>query len=55
MIFLVFQSLQGAFLTCGYAVLDYAQTGLIAAVFFFKVSNLVLQFRIAGQPLMALL
>lgn len=31
------KALQGALLTCGYAVLDYAQTGLIAAVFFFKM------------------
>lgn len=31
------QTLQGALLSCTYTVLDYAQTGLIAAVFFFKV------------------
>ncbi|KAL7109066.1 hypothetical protein ACP275_06G152200 [Erythranthe tilingii] len=31
------KALQGGLLTCGYAVLDYAQTGLIAAVFFFKM------------------
>ncbi|KAA8534686.1 hypothetical protein F0562_032203 [Nyssa sinensis] len=29
--------LQGALLSCTYTVLDYAQTGLIAAVFFFKM------------------
>lgn len=28
-------------LSCTYTVLDYAQTGLIAAVFFFKVSILL--------------
>lgn len=33
------QALQGGLLSCAYAVLDYAQTGLIAAVFFFKVST----------------
>ena len=33
-----FQAVQGALLSSMYAVLDYAQTGLIAAVFFFKVS-----------------
>lgn len=32
------QAMQGALLTCAYTMLDYAQTGLIAAVFFFKVS-----------------
>lgn len=32
------QALQGALLSGTYTVLDYAQTGLIAAVFFFKVS-----------------
>ena len=32
------QTLQRALLSCTYTVLDYAQTGLIAAVFFFKVS-----------------
>lgn len=31
------KALQGALLSCSYAVLDYAQTGLIAAVFFFKM------------------
>ncbi|XP_002521990.2 peroxisome biogenesis protein 12 [Ricinus communis] len=31
------KTLQGALLSCTYAVLDYAQTGLIAAVFFFKM------------------
>ncbi|MED6131130.1 ubiquitin-protein ligase peroxin 12, variant 2 [Stylosanthes scabra] len=31
------KTLQGALLSCMYTVLDYAQTGLIAAVFFFKV------------------
>ncbi|MCI11106.1 peroxisome biogenesis protein 12-like [Trifolium medium] len=30
------KTLQGALLSCTYTVLDYAQTGLIAAVFFFK-------------------
>ncbi|WZY96407.1 hypothetical protein YC2023_068736 [Brassica napus] len=30
-------TVQGALLTCSYAVLDYAQTGLIAAVFIFKM------------------
>ncbi|KAG8377418.1 hypothetical protein BUALT_Bualt08G0030900 [Buddleja alternifolia] len=35
---LISQAVQGGLLTCGYAVLDYAQTGLIAAVFFFKES-----------------
>lgn len=39
-VFGLFQTLQGALLSCSYAVLDYAQTGLIAAVFFFKVSVL---------------
>ncbi|XP_010425156.1 PREDICTED: peroxisome biogenesis protein 12-like isoform X2 [Camelina sativa] len=29
--------MQGALLSCSYAVLDYAQTGLIAAVFIFKM------------------
>lgn len=33
------QSLQGVLLSCTYTMLDYAQTGLIAAVFFFKVSG----------------
>ncbi|KAI5412894.1 ubiquitin-protein ligase peroxin 12 [Lathyrus oleraceus] len=32
-------TLQGALLSCTYTVLDYAQTGLIAAVFFFKVAK----------------
>jgi hypothetical protein len=32
------QAVQGALLSCMYTALDYAQTGLIAAVFFFKVS-----------------
>lgn len=31
------QKLQGALLSCAYAMLDYAQTGLIAAVFIFKM------------------
>ncbi|KAJ4720870.1 Peroxisome biogenesis protein 12 [Melia azedarach] len=31
------KALQGALLRCTYAVLDYAQTGLIASVFFFKM------------------
>ncbi|XP_010549665.1 PREDICTED: peroxisome biogenesis protein 12 [Tarenaya hassleriana] len=31
------RSVQGALLSCSYAVLDYAQTGLIAAVFIFKM------------------
>ncbi|XP_057961889.1 peroxisome biogenesis protein 12 isoform X2 [Malania oleifera] len=31
------KALQGALLSCAYTVLDYAQTGLIAAVFFFKM------------------
>ncbi|CAH8361552.1 unnamed protein product [Eruca vesicaria subsp. sativa] len=31
------KTVQGALLTCSYAVLDYAQTGLIAAVFIFKM------------------
>ncbi|KAL7589205.1 peroxisome biogenesis protein 12 [Lactuca sativa] len=31
------KAVQGVLLTCGYAVLDYAQTGLIAAVFGFKM------------------
>lgn len=31
------KTLQGALLSCAYTVLDYAQTGLIAAVFFFKM------------------
>ncbi|KAF8107718.1 hypothetical protein N665_0118s0081 [Sinapis alba] len=30
------KTVQGALLSCSYAVLDYAQTGLIAAVFIFK-------------------
>ncbi|RVW23756.1 Peroxisome biogenesis protein 12 [Vitis vinifera] len=30
-------ALQGALLSCTYTMLDYAQTGLIAAVFFFKM------------------
>lgn len=34
----VFQKLQGALLSCMYAALDYSQTGLIAAVFVFKVN-----------------
>ncbi|KAL0382712.1 UNVERIFIED_CONTAM: Peroxisome biogenesis protein 12 [Sesamum calycinum] len=33
------KALQGGLLSCAYAVLDYAQTGLIAAVFFFKVND----------------
>ncbi|KAI7749399.1 hypothetical protein M8C21_001643 [Ambrosia artemisiifolia] len=33
------KAVQGALLTCAYAVLDYAQTGLIAAVFGFKVAK----------------
>ncbi|KAJ8452424.1 hypothetical protein Cgig2_000013 [Carnegiea gigantea] len=33
------KKLQGALLTCMYAVLDYAQTGLIASVFIFKVKT----------------
>ncbi|XP_050888123.1 peroxisome biogenesis protein 12 isoform X2 [Lathyrus oleraceus] len=33
------KTLQGALLSCTYTVLDYAQTGLIAAVFFFKVAK----------------
>ncbi|KAK6915322.1 Pex, N-terminal [Dillenia turbinata] len=33
------KALQGALLSCTYTVLDYAQTGLIAAVFFFKVAK----------------
>lgn len=36
------QALQRALLSCMYTTLDYAQTGLIAAVFFFKVSAPVL-------------
>lgn len=39
MIYFILQTLQGALLSCTYTVLDYAQTGLIAAVFFFKVSK----------------
>lgn len=31
------QAVQRVFLSCAYTTLDYAQTGLIAAVFFFKV------------------
>ncbi|TKY61348.1 Peroxisome biogenesis protein 12 [Spatholobus suberectus] len=31
------KTLQGALLSCTYTALDYAQTGLIAAVFFFKM------------------
>ncbi|KAH6761961.1 peroxin-12 [Perilla frutescens var. hirtella] len=31
------KALQGGLLSCAYSVLDYAQTGLIAAVFFFKM------------------
>ncbi|KAJ6371427.1 hypothetical protein OIU77_001854 [Salix suchowensis] len=31
------KALQRALLSCTYTMLDYAQTGLIAAVFFFKV------------------
>ncbi|CAA0808202.1 Peroxisome biogenesis protein 12 [Striga hermonthica] len=31
------KAIQGGLLSCAYAVLDYAQTGLIAAVFFFKM------------------
>ncbi|CAI9759866.1 unnamed protein product [Fraxinus pennsylvanica] len=31
------KALQGGLLSCAYAVLDYAQNGLIAAVFFFKM------------------
>ncbi|XP_047316238.1 peroxisome biogenesis protein 12 [Impatiens glandulifera] len=31
------KAIQGGLLTCTYTVLDYAQTGLIAAVFFFKM------------------
>ncbi|KAF7805227.1 peroxisome biogenesis protein 12 [Senna tora] len=31
------KTLQGALLSCTYTMLDYAQTGLIAAVFFFKM------------------
>ncbi|KAL6550003.1 ubiquitin-protein ligase peroxin 12 [Orobanche minor] len=31
------KAIQGGMLTCTYALLDYAQTGLIAAVFFFKM------------------
>lgn len=31
------KKLQGALLSCTYTMLDYAQTGLIAAVFFFKM------------------
>ncbi|KAL3630085.1 ubiquitin-protein ligase peroxin 12 [Castilleja foliolosa] len=31
------KAIQGGLLNCAYAVLDYAQTGLIAAVFFFKM------------------
>ncbi|CBI22341.3 hypothetical protein PVL29_018435 [Vitis rotundifolia] len=31
------KALQGALLSCTYTMLDYAQTGLIAAVFFFKM------------------
>lgn len=36
------QALQRALLSCMYTTLDYAQTGLIAAVFFFKVSSPIL-------------
>ncbi|CDY42925.1 BnaC05g47260D [Brassica napus] len=32
-----FKTVQGALLSCSYVVLDYAQTGLIAAVFIFKM------------------
>lgn len=32
------QAIQGVLLSCSYIVLDYAQTGLIASVFFFKVN-----------------
>ncbi|KAE8720979.1 Peroxisome bioproteinsis protein 12 [Hibiscus syriacus] len=32
-------AVQGALLKCAYVVLDYAQTGLIAAVFIFKVNS----------------
>ena len=39
-VYFLIQTLQGTLLSCSYAVLDYAQTGLIAAVFFFKVSML---------------
>ena len=35
------QTLQKLLLSCVYTSLDYAQTGLIAAVFFFKVSWLI--------------
>ncbi|XP_073282909.1 peroxisome biogenesis protein 12-like [Primulina huaijiensis] len=31
------KAIQGGLLSCIYAVLDYAQTGLIASVFFFKM------------------
>jgi hypothetical protein len=33
------QTMQRVLLNCMYTSLDYAQTGLIAAVFFFKVSS----------------
>jgi hypothetical protein len=33
------QTMQRVLLNCMYTTLDYAQTGLIAAVFFFKVSS----------------
>ncbi|KAF2545515.1 hypothetical protein F2Q70_00024029 [Brassica cretica] len=33
------KTVQGALLSCSYAVLDYTQTGLIAAVFIFKVTE----------------
>ncbi|KAF7115923.1 hypothetical protein RHSIM_RhsimUnG0045000 [Rhododendron simsii] len=33
------KAVQGALLSCTYTVLDYAQTGLIAAVFFFKIAK----------------
>lgn len=38
MTYFIIQVVQGALLSCMYTALDYAQTGLIAAVFFFKVS-----------------
>ncbi|KAL6556384.1 ubiquitin-protein ligase peroxin 12 [Orobanche gracilis] len=37
--------IQGGLLTCTYAVLDYAQTGLIAAVFLFKDNGMVVPIR----------
>lgn len=40
------QAIQGGILTCLYTMLDYAQTGLIAAVFFFKVSALLIRYYI---------